>query len=71
MFQEYRIAAGIYDYVKNPFFTYDPPKRDHHYKAFYALVKNEHIFTRNTDLKALQRLKAVERGREHSINTTM
>ena len=32
------------------FFLYDPPKRDQNYKTFYALVKNDHIYTINTDL---------------------
>ena len=66
VFHEYRITARIYDYMENLIFTYDPPKRDHNYKAFYALVKNDHIYTINTDYKKLRALMAVER--EHSIN---
>ena len=66
VFREYRITARVYDYMENLIFSYDPPKRDHHYKTFYALVKNDHIYTINTDLKKLRGLMAVER--EHDIN---
>ena len=66
VFREYRITARIYDYMENLIFSYDPPKRDHNYKTFYALVKNDHIYTINTDLKKLRGLMAVER--EHDIN---
>ena len=66
VFQEFRITARIYDYMENLIFTYDPPKRDHHYKTFYALVKNDYIYTINTDYKKLRALMAVEQ--EHSIN---
>ena len=66
VFREYRITARIYDYMENLIFSYDPPKRDHHYKTFYALVKNDHIYTINTDLKKLRGLMAGER--EHDIN---
>ena len=66
VFREYRITARVYDYMENLFFSYDPPKRDHHYKTFYALVKNDHIYTTNTDIKKLRGLMAVER--EHDIN---
>ena len=66
VFREYRITARIYDYVENLIFSYDPPKRDHHDKTSYALVKNDHIYTINTDLKKLRGLMAVER--EHDIN---
>ena len=66
VFREYRITARIYDYMENLIFSYDPPKRDRHYKTFYALVKNDHIYTINTDLHKLRGLMAVER--EHDIN---
>ena len=35
-------------------YKYDRPKRRHHIKTFYALVKNGHIYVLNHDLKSIQ-----------------
>ena len=43
-FKEYAITARIFDIVGNLSFTFDPPKRNHHIKTFYALIKNDHIY---------------------------
>ena len=44
VFKEYAIAAIIFDIVRNLSFTFDPPKRNHNIKTFYALIKNDHIY---------------------------
>ena len=43
VFKEYAISASIFDIVGNLIFTFDPPKRNHNIKTFFALMKNDHI----------------------------
>lgn len=55
VFVEYMIPARIFDYLGNVFYSYDPPKLNKHTKAFYGMVKDDHIYTLNSDLSSLAR----------------
>ena len=66
VFKEYAITARIFDIVGNLSFTFDPPKRNHHIKTFYALIKNDHIYTLNKDLKQLKSNLGIKK--EYNIN---
>jgi hypothetical protein len=54
VFVEFSIQVRIYNYLNALVYKYDPPKRNHHIKTFYALVKNNHIYVLNHDLKSIQ-----------------
>ena len=54
IFVEFSIQVRIYDYSNAWVYEYDPPKRNHHIKTFYALVKDLHIYVLNHDLKSIQ-----------------
>ena len=54
VFVEFSIQARIYNYLNALVYKYDPPKRNHHIKTLYALVKNNHIYVLNHDLKSIQ-----------------
>lgn len=54
VFKEFGIQARIFNLFNELKFKYDPPTRNHHIKAFYAMVKNSHIYTLNHDLKNIQ-----------------
>ena len=71
VFREYAIAARIFDIVGNLIFTFDPPKRNHNIKTFYALIKNDHIYiyTLNKDLKQLKSKLGIRK--EYNINVNV
>ena len=54
VFKEFRITVRIFDYFNRLIYSYNPEIRDHHIKTFYAMVKNNHIYTFNNDLKSIQ-----------------
>ena len=64
--KEYAISARIFDIVGNLIFAFDPPKINHNIKTFFALIKNDHIYTLNMDLKQLKANLGVKR--EYGIN---
>ena len=67
VFIEYRISARIFDCLGNLYYRYDPPNnRDHHIKTFYGMIKNDHIYTLNKDLKALKRNLGIDK--EYTLN---
>ena len=66
VFKEYAISARIFDIVGNLIFTFDSPKRNHNIKAFFALIKNDHIYTLNKDLKQLKANLGIKK--EYDIN---
>ena len=39
-------------------YKYDPEKRNHHIKTLYAMVKNNHIYVLNHNLKSIQQGQA-------------
>ena len=41
-------------------FKHDPAKRDHHNKSLCCMVKEDHVYTLNNNLKELQQNSAVE-----------
>ena len=56
VFEKFKIQVRIINEFDRPIFIYDPPKRDHHIPALYALVKNNHIYTINDNLQALKKI---------------
>ena len=66
VFEEYAIAAKIFDIVGNLIFTFDPPKRNHNIKTFYALINNDLVYTLNKGLKQLNSNLGIKR--EYNIN---
>ena len=54
VFEEYNLQVRVYDFFSHLIYKYDPPKRNHHIKTLYAMVKNNHIYALNYDLKSVQ-----------------
>ena len=54
VFIEFNIQVRIYSLFNTLIYKYDPKKRDHNIKTFYAMVKNKHIYSLNHDLNSLQ-----------------
>ena len=54
VFKEYNIQVRIFDFCNILIYKHDPENRNHHIKTFYAMVKNNHIYVLNHDLKSLQ-----------------
>ena len=67
VFKEYAISARSFDVAGNLIFTFDPPKRNHNSKTFFALIKNAHIYiyiyTLNKDLNQLKANLGIKRER--------
>ena len=67
VFIDYRISARFFDCLGNLYYRYDPSNnRDHHIKSFYGMIKNDHIYTLNKDLKALKRNLGIDK--EYTLN---
>eukprot|EP00438_Fugacium_kawagutii_P012227 Skav223953 [mRNA] locus=scaffold798:243805:247131:- [translate_table: standard] len=60
VFEEYNIQVRIFNFFNHLIYKYDPPKRNHHIKTFYAMVKNSHIYVLNHDLKSIQQKQISE-----------
>ena len=58
VFKQYRIQVRIFDFMNRLIYKHDPEKRNHHIKTLYAMVKNNHIYVLNHDLKSIQQGQA-------------
>ena len=54
VFEEYNLQVRVYNFFSHLVYKYDPPKRNHNIKTLYAMVKNNHIYALNHDLKSVQ-----------------
>ena len=54
VFKAFGIQVRIYNFFTSLIYKYDPPKRNHHIRTVYAMVKNNHIYALNHDLKSIQ-----------------
>ena len=70
VFEHYRIQVRIYNAFERLFFQYDPPKRDHHIPALYAIVKNNHIYTATDTLNALRQMLPRRSGYDISVKAS-
>eukprot|EP00438_Fugacium_kawagutii_P018169 Skav234138 [mRNA] locus=scaffold1519:11582:14900:- [translate_table: standard] len=59
VFKEYSIQVRIFDFFNKLIYKYDPVKRNHHIKSFYAMVKNNHIYALNHNLKEIQQKQLI------------
>ena len=56
-FVKYKLHLRVYDIFGKLIFEYNPPIRNHHNKTMYCLIKGNHVYTLNHDLKTLQQKK--------------
>ena len=61
IFMKFNIQVRIFHFVNELIYKYDPEKRNHHIKTFYAMVKNNHIYTLNHDLSKIQQKQLVSK----------
>jgi hypothetical protein len=53
-FKMYNLQLRVFDEFMRPLLKYDPDKPNHHHKVLYCLVKGDHVYTLNNNLKELQ-----------------
>jgi hypothetical protein len=64
---KYRLKVRIFDaFVEKLLYKYDPPFPDSHAKPFYCMVKNNHIYVLNYDLKTLEQKQEDEKERKRA-----
>jgi hypothetical protein len=56
-FEKFAIPIRIYNDVSKCIFKYDPLKRNFHFRVFYGLIKDNHIYTMNYNLKELEQVE--------------
>ena len=61
VFKQFNIQVRIFNFVNELIYNYNPEKRNHHIKTFYAMVKNNHIYTLNHDLSKIQQKQLVSK----------
>ena len=59
VFKKFNIQVRIFNFVNEIIYKYEPEKRNHHIKTFYAMVKNSHIYTLNHDLSKIQQKQLI------------
>ena len=59
VFKKFNIQVRIFNFVNEVIYKYEPEKRNHHIKTFYAMVKNNHIYTLNHDLSKIQQKQLI------------
>ena len=53
-FSKHNLQLKVFDVYCKSIFKYDPPTRNHHNKITYCMVKGDHVYTLNHNLKSLQ-----------------
>ena len=53
-FEKHRLQLRIFDKFYHEIFKYDPPTRNHHNKAMYCMMTDDHIYTLNQNVKRLE-----------------
>ena len=54
VFMKFRMRVRIIDQLGKIIYTYSPEMFDRNIRAFYAMVKNNHIYTLNNNIKRLE-----------------
>ena len=55
VFIHFKMPVRIYDFFQKIIYAYTPEINSRHIPAFYAIVKNNHIYSMNHDLKSIKR----------------
>ena len=58
VFKMFNTQVRIFNFLNQIIYKYEPEKRNHHIKTFYAMIKNSHIYTLNHDLNSIQHKKS-------------
>lgn len=53
-FEKYRLQLRVFDEYMRLLFKYDHDSPSHHHKVLYCMVKGDHVYTLNNNLKELQ-----------------
>jgi hypothetical protein len=53
-FEKYNLQLRVINEFGKIIYKYDPEKRNRHYKSMYCMVKGNHIYTLNDDIKSLE-----------------
>ena len=59
VFKKFNIQVRIFNIVNEVIYIFEPEKGNHHIKAFYAMVNNNHIYTLNYDLSKIQQKQLI------------
>jgi hypothetical protein len=59
-FEKFRLPLRVFDKFYKLIFKYDPPTRNHHYKAMYCMMADRHIYTLDFNVKELQQKQTDE-----------
>ena len=53
-FEKYNLQLRVINEFGKIIYKYDPEKRNRHHKAMFCMVKGNHIYTLNCDIKSLE-----------------
>jgi hypothetical protein len=69
-FVKYKLKLRVFDMFYKPLFTYDPPNGNRDNKALYCMVKGDHVYTLNHDVKTLQQHINNEKDQEFIVQAS-
>ena len=55
VFKTFNITARLFDFDGKLIYSFDPPDYHMHTKGFFGLIKNNHVYTINRDLKSIKK----------------
>ena len=55
VFKTFNITARLFDFNGKLIYSFDPPDYHKHTKGFFGLIKNNHVYTINRDLKSIKK----------------
>ena len=73
VFKEFNITARLFDFNGKLIYSFDPPDYHMHTKGFFGLIKNNHVYTINRDLKSIKKTMNAKNKPSHcdaNINTS-
>ena len=56
-FKKYNLQLIVFDIFGKCIYKYNPTYPDHHNKVCYCMVKGDHVYTLNHDLKSLSKTR--------------
>ena len=73
VFKAFNITARLFDFNGKLIYSFDPPDYHKHTKGFFGLIKNNHVYTINRDLKSIKKTMNAKNKPSHcdaNNNTT-
>ena len=61
VFEEFKLTVRLYNCIGQKVYTYDPDKKNTNVNVLFGLIKGNHIYTMNDNIKSIAQKELEER----------